>query len=228
MALSTCIKLNTSSITQQRVVIDSVSFHLDREKLIQIRLARKKKRSLSLSPMLIADFRYYVLFDRTQCLQSELCFCTYFQERNQEEIVIKSIIAPEGKIIQQITSKYLSDREFMLTLVSTHYWLVEQMLSQLPLPGKTNRKWLVWTVNLFVSLLTGGIFWLTVLSRLDLIYPLQFGLFLLLFLLVEESIRRWLLPYLIRWWMNQLLFGLWSYRAKNKQLGWEFLANFGW
>lgn len=216
--LDSCIQLVTENITRQRVAFHGIRFYLNRETISQIQQAKANGDRIHISRPLLADLRYYALFDWENNLQSGLTFSTYYQRGKTSQALIRSIMFPDGDAIQQIRSDSLQRPQLALTLTSAHHWLVEQLLRELRPRSSGSWHRLAWVLSALIVAVVA----LPLLGWLASIHPL----WLLLILLIPVAI--WLLQVGIRGLLHglwhQILFGRFSRRRTRKlalrMLGW--------
>ena len=98
IVLDSCIYINQERISRRHIIPNGVRFYLNKENIILIQQAQANKHKIKLPPRLLADFRYYILVERQNYIQSEITFSTYYQQNTQEIAKVKSTISLEGKI----------------------------------------------------------------------------------------------------------------------------------
>ena len=222
IVLDSCIYINQERISRRHIIPNGVRFYLNKENIILIQQAQANKHKIKLPPRLLADFRYYILVERQSYIQSEITFSTYYQQNTQEIAKVKSTISLEGKIYQQICHDGGKNPQLLLVIVNAHYWLIGQMFSQLPLKRSSFSKWLPWYISLGLTILIAPVFFY--LPNFSFIIKLIIIILLVLFL--KECSQRFWIGYLRRWILSQLLFGIFSYRSKNRKVGFDLLAMF--
>ncbi|MGK7878248.1 MAG: hypothetical protein AB4426_34575 [Xenococcaceae cyanobacterium] len=226
LVLESCIEITRENITRKRVVFHGVCFHLNQDSLRKVEQAKENNCQLNLAPLLLADWRYYALVDRQSLLQSGLTFCTYYQQDDSEEAMMRSVISLDGNIIHQISSDCLKNSEFSRQITSAHYWLIEQLLLKLRLEVQGWLNWLSWSLSL---LILAAVLLLN-LEQLTPINPIMLLALLLMCWLLQWGIKRllgWLLPLLRRWLLRELLFGLFSRRQRTRKIVWDILGRMG-
>lgn len=220
--LDSFVYINQERVSRRKFIPNGVRFYLNPEDINQIEQAQVRQLDVTLSPDVLADFRYYVLVERQNYLQSEIIFSTYYQQDTQEIAKIQSKISLEGKIEQQICHDIGKNPQVLQGIIYAHYWLIGQMLNQLPLRGNSYRKWLpLCTALIFTILLTPLIFYF-----LKTTYTIKLLLIILLFLFFKEWSKRFLISRLRHWILGQLLFGIFSYQSKNRKIGFDLLTIF--
>ncbi|NET58654.1 MAG: hypothetical protein F6K47_21610 [Symploca sp. SIO2E6] len=202
------IKINQERI-RSRVLLHSISFHLESELLTQIQQAQQTGSTLEISPELLTNLRYSALIDGENCLQTGLTFCTYYWQDGSEEALMRSVIATDGDILHQIRSDCLQEPQFCHQITGAHYWLIEQLLRQLRLGTLVNLNPLAWVL----SLLTTVPIALTNLEKLLQGDPWMWLIPLVmssLLKLVWQMLLSWFLPTVSRWFFRRLLSSLLS------------------
>lgn len=218
------ITIDTERITRKRIVFHSIRFNLDKDILKKIQQAQKTGCRLYISRKLLADLRYYVLIDGENRLQSGLTFYTYYLRNDSEEALMRSVISIDGDIFHQIKSDCLERPNFCRQLVSAHYWLIDQLLSQLRLGILLRFKLLSWGLSL---LITGAIV-IPNIQQLMALNPWLVLVPVVMVLLLQRILQPLLilfLPILGRWALRKLLSGLRSRKLLEKKiakgiLGW--------
>lgn len=219
--LSSCIYINREQISRRHIIPNGVRFYLNQDYLREIKQAQTQKVQISLSAYLLADFRYYILIERQSHISSDITFSTYYQQDDQEIAKIKSTISVEGKIKQQICHNDWQDSQLLKEITNAHHWLIQEMLSQLPLEKKGYSKWLSWGIALIITVLAVPLVLLLNVSDLFKIL-----LIIILFFLSQQLSKSFLIAYLRNWILSQLLFGVFSYRSKDRKVGFDLLALF--
>ncbi len=217
------IQLEQEQITRSRAVIHSVRFNLDQDILQKIQYAQETGRRLDVSRKFLADLRSYALINPKNQLQSELTFYTYYQRGSSQEALMRSVISTDGEVLHQIKNDCLAHPDFCRQLASAHYWLIDQLLSQLrlrtflPLNSLIGLlSWLMAAVSVlpFVPLLIENSPWM-LLAVVVIGWLLQ---------RVLHRLLRRLLPKLGRWVLRQLLSKLLSPKPLDKKIAKSILA----
>lgn len=211
------IKVDQEKITRKRVLIHGIRFNLDKDILQKIQQAQHTGRHLHISRELLTDLRYYALLEEDNHLQSGLTFCTYYLRSGSEEALMRSVISADGDIFHQIKSDCLERPNFCRRIASAHYWLIEQLMSQLRLRTLLRLNQLSWGLSLLIVAATVIPYIqhfmeanpLLLLAPVLMSWLLQVGLQRLLLLL---------LPTVRRWALRQLLSGLLSRKALKKKM----------
>jgi len=217
------IQVDKEQITRKRVLFHGIHFHLDKDILASIQQAQETGRPLEISRQLLADLRYYVLIDGESRLQSGLTFCTYYLRGGTEEALMRSVISTDGDIIHQIKSDCLERPNFCCRIASAHYWLIDQLLSQLRLRALLKVNLLSW--GLSIAITAGTVIphiqkfmqtspWM-LFAPVVMSWFLQVGLKRLLILL---------LPTVRRWALRQVLARLLSQSPLDKKIAKGILA----
>jgi hypothetical protein len=220
--ISECIEIKQTRLTRRFIVPQSINFHLNKAYLHKIDLAQLNKQKLFLTSTLLADLRYYALLAQHNCLQSGLIFRTYYQEQEQEIAILESVISLDGKIIQKIRGDYLSSFSLLQNLTSAHYWLITEMLQQLPLMSKNNFKWLSWGLALPITILIGYFLFFL----FDITFSIHFLMLIIVFLLLKKQLKFYLFYYLYNIVLHQLLFGIFAEKSNKRKIGFALLKFF--
>ncbi len=219
------IQFEQEQITRSRVVFHSIRFNLDKDVLQRIQYAQELGRCLYIAPKLLADLRYYALIDSENNLQSELTFYTYYRRGTYSEALMRSVISTDGEILQQIKSDCLEHPDFCRQIASAHYWLIDQLLSQL-------------RIKPFVHLnqLAGVLSWLIVAAIALPFVPLLIEvnpwlLVALIFiaLILQQVLQNWMrsqLPSFSRWVLHRVFLGLLSHKPIEKKIAKGTLVRF--
>jgi hypothetical protein len=201
----------------------NINFHLDRERLYKIQKDRAKHRSLKLSRSLLLKFRYQVLVDRQNFLHSGLTFCTYYPYNNNKKVAFKSIVFLDGQVNLQICQDFLEDPELAKQIISSHYWLSEQLLKNMGLKNKIKTNFGLWFLSFSLASVAMFSYFNHQIFSINIInYSIVIAI-CLLSQQVIKSFRQFFLPNLRAWFLNQLLFGIFSDRLKNKNIVFKIL-----
>lgn len=211
------IQVDKERISRNRVRFHGIRFHLDKDVLASIQQAQETGRSLEISRQLLTDLRYYVLVDGESRLQSGLTFCTYYLWGGTEEALMRSVISTDGDIIHQIKSDCLERPKFCYTIASAHYWLIDQLLSQLRLRVLLKVNLLSWGLSISITAVTviPYIQQLIQTNPLMLVAPVVMSWFLQVGL---KRLLMLLLPTVGRWALRQLLARLLSPKPLDKKI----------
>jgi hypothetical protein len=216
------IKINQERITRRRVVFHSIRFNLNKDILEKIQHAQETGDHLCLSRELLADLRYYALIDPENHFQSGLTFYTYYWRGDSEESLMRSVILTDGEIFHQIQSDCLERPNFCRKITAAHYWLIEQILSQLRLHIFVRLSLLSWGLSLLIVVV--------VMPFLLMLIPVNFLILLVtvvvlwLLQLVIKGLLYLFFPTISRWAVRQVLSGLLSHKLRPKKIAQEILT----
>ena len=218
------ITIDTERITRKRVVFHSIRFNLDKDILKKIQQAKQTGCRLYISRKLLADLRYYVLIDGENRFQSGLTFYTYYLRNDSEEALMRSVISTDGDIFHQIKSDCLERPNFCRQLASAHYWLIDQLLSQLRLGALLRLNLLSWGLSLLIT----GVIVIPYIQQLMAVNPWLLLTPAVMVLLLQRILQPLLIlffPILGRWALRKLLSSLLSRKLLEKKiakgiLGW--------
>lgn len=219
------IQFEQERITRSRVVFHSIRFNLDQDVLQQIQSAQEAGYRIELSPQFLADLRYYALIDPENHLRSELTFYTYFVQGGYPEALMRSVISSDGEVLHQIKSNCLEDPDFCRQITLAHYWLIEQLLSQLRLKGFVHGTRLIRVLS-WLTVVAIALLWIPLLIQVNPGLLLALLFVALLLQRVLENLMRLRLPSFRRWVGRQLLSGLLSHKPLEKKIARGILARF--
>ena len=127
-----------------RIEQQQLMFYLNEPMLQAIQSARGCGENLEIPWKLLAEFRKLVVFDGQlfNRIQSGLTFCTYYVDSvnsqqtgrsargGQGQIVLRTMLSPDGDIINQVCHDYLQ-HDRCWEIVVAHHWLINQLLGNL-------------------------------------------------------------------------------------------------
>lgn len=218
------VAIDRERIARSRVLFHGVRFHLDKDILAAIQLARETSHPATISGELLADLRVWVLLGPENPPPSSLVFSTYYQDGDVAEALMRSTISPDGNILHQIRADCLERPDFCNNIAAAHYWLIAQLLGQLRLGTIRRRfRWLPW--GLSVLIVAVGV--LPFLGLLVQVSPWLLLVPLVLVGLLQIVLRPllvWLFPTLGCWQQRQLLSGLLSRQGWRRAIAQRVLA----
>lgn len=220
------IQFEQERITRSRFVFHGICFHLDEDILQNIQEAQAFGYSLDISRKLLTKLLDYALIDRENRLQTGLTFCTYYALKDFPEPVIRSVIATDGEILQQVKSDCLEHPEFCRQIASAHYWMINQLLGKLHLRQVLKLNQFAWGLSLVIALVIIAIAIPLMLMLVQVQPWMLIVLVLVLWLLQQllQSLLSRLLPVLGRWVLRQLLPALLSRKPLEKKIATGILA----
>lgn len=175
--LNSCIQIEKSKISRRNNVPQQIRFCLNPEVLTQIERARAEKIKLILSKAKLADLRYYILLNFTSeytkvnhvkhasgltaVRRSHLTFSSnYSSFLNQRgETLFRSYIDLKGVISQQIQQDLWENQQLLERISQAHYWLIAEILAQLPLKRKLQKFRVTAAFSLFAASLITITLW---------------------------------------------------------------------
>lgn len=232
--LNSCIQIEEIRINRSTSIPHKINFHLDLATLEYFEAILEKRR-LRLSRAKIANLRCYVLHhayaqlitnsksQRTSPrLRSPLIFATHylFSANQQSMILLQSAIDLRGKISQQVQRDLYRDREMLTRISQVHYWLISELLAQLPL--KSNRSsWLVLACSFLIATLLGLISWY--------LFPFNKLLTLIIvlsvFWLLNTGLKKTLTKLIKGWVIYHLVEGILAKSVVKRQIGLKLLSS---
>jgi len=211
------INVDKERISRTRVLFHSIRFNLNKDVLQRVQLAQETGLNLYISRELLADLRYYALVGGENRLQSGLTFYTYYLRGGSEEALMRSVISTDGDIIHQIKSDCLERPNFCRQIASAHYWLIDQLMSQLRLKALLRLNQLSWGLSLLIVAATV----IRYIQQFMEANPLLLLAPVLMSWLLQVGLQRLLLlllPTVRRWALRQLLSGLLSRKPLKKKM----------
>ncbi len=215
--ISSCIQIEESRISRRNATPPQIRFLLNGDILVQIEQAKVEKRKLTLTHPILADLQYYALLNTQEYCRanyskhqrklltpgrSALTFSTDYSYsiNHQPETLFRSVIDLTGIISQQIQQDLWQNQQLLNRIAQAHYWLIVEILAQLPLESKSKVTWLVKVFFLIIISLIVVLFW-HVLS-LSIFWKILILSSFLLFVLVLKkslfkSINKLIIYYLI-------------------------------
>jgi hypothetical protein len=164
-----------------------INFHCHAQVLDKIQQAQQRGDRLHFSKQLRTNLRCCALLGTSSYLQSGLSICTYYQQDDYAEPVMKSLISADGDVINQISGDCLS-HELRPQLTTAHYWFLQQITRQL-----------TWQRTLIVDLLAWSIATLLIVA-LILAYPQ--GIITNIVALVMAVLIIWILQKFFKFLLN--------------------------
>ncbi|MBR8828745.1 MAG: hypothetical protein DSM107014_12735 [Gomphosphaeria aponina SAG 52.96 = DSM 107014] len=186
---------------------ESVYFYFNQDTLKAITQLKSQKKQLKLTLKYRSDLR------RLALVTSGLTFCSYYQQDESKVAIFKSVIFLEGKIINQISQHCLENPELTQEIMTAHYWLVEQILANLPI-RKNRLNGLAWGLALLLVIVVGLL--LIPLNFLKIIAAL------LMLFLFQWGIKRLLNQFAI-FLKPRLWLGIFSPSTKTRKISWYIL-----
>ena len=240
--LDSCIQIEEIQINRKTSIPRKINFTLDLTALKHIEEiinndalgAAVANRQLFLSASKIANLRYYVVLnalveqrlllnptgkERLWMFQwrSPLTFSTnyLFSDCQRSKTLFRSAIDLKGTISQQIQQDLYQNPQLLTRISQAHYWLISQILVQLPFRDRDRYPWLVFGCSLVITNLFGLITW-----YLFPTYKL-FNLMVILSLLwsLNTIFKQVLIKQLKYWIIYHLVEGFFAKNSKNRQLG---------
>ena len=229
--LNSCIQIESAKINRRVSIPDRIDFCLDTQLLEDIEQIRASNIRLKLSARNLANLRHYALLnlptdlirDRRELESSGCSYITfatrYSASRDRPITLFSSAIDFEGKISQQV-HKNLYQNSLLLTQISqAHYWLVLEVLAQLPLESKFWYSWFVLVFFVVAVAIACSLVWYL---NLSFLFKTAVCVGILLFskLVFKTSI----VQKLKSWVIYHLLEGIFARGSRRRQLGIKLLS----
>ena len=234
--LTSCIQIEEFRTSRRNTIPQQIRFQLNPEILTKIEQARVKKIKLTLSKAKLAEIQYYALlhspneYTRANYVRhasefstigrSHLTFSTnYLYCLNQQaKTLFRTSIDLSGAISQQIQQDLWQNQQLLERISQAHYWLIAEILAQLPLKQKPQKSWTLAGFSLFIASLMTTILWcfltLNILSKL---------LFFCLFLIINFSLKRFIVKSIKQLIIHNLANHKFGKNVKMRQFSWKIL-----
>lgn len=225
--VNSCIQIKLTRISSKVTIPDQVCFCLDTKLLEQIAQNHPNQTKLVLSATNLANLRHYALLNlscspRSTLAQSCLTFSTEYLFDNDQvsTILFRSVIDLEGRISQQIKQELIHNSPLLNQISQAHYWLVGEILSQLPFKSKAWYYWLLSGLMAIAIITINILIWylmpLNYLAKL----LICLGIFLfgksILSILITHQLKSWIIYH--------LLDGILSKSVVQRQIGLKVLS----
>jgi hypothetical protein len=225
--LNSCIQIKSKKISRTVTIPHQICFHLDAQLLEQISQLQAHQGNLALSGTTLANLRHYALFNLapqevSPFTQSCLSFATeYSWSANQESIgLFRSVINLEGKISQQIAQELTHNPSLLREISQAHYWLVAEILSQLPLTSKAWYSWLLASGFAIATMMINILIWYLISWN----YLPKLIICLSIFLLLTSVAKTLITRQLKSWIIYHLLQGILAKSMMRRRLGLNLLS----
>jgi hypothetical protein len=246
--LDSCIQIEEIQINRKTSIPHKINFVIDFtalkyiEKIINSDAlgAGVANRQLFLSASKIANLRYYVVLnalveqrlllnptgkERLWMFQwhSSLTFSTnyLFSNRQRSKTLFRSAIDLNGTISQQIQQDLYQNPQLLTRISQVHYWLISQILVQLPLRNRDKYPWFVFGCSSILATLFGlTSYYLLPLNRL-----FSLTVFLTALLSFNTIFKQALIEQLKRWIIYHLIEGFLAQNATTRQVGVRLLSS---
>ena len=236
-AINSCIQIEEARISNRASRPHQVYFCLDSDLIRQIEWVKENNHKLILSPRNLANLRYYALVNSPLeqiglsypwrsakfffLQRSPLIFTTdyLFPNSHQPLTLFRSVIDLEGKISQQIHQKLWQNPQLLPRISQVHYWLILEILAQLPLGQKNQYLWLIISCcSLIASMICLGIYYF-----LGLSYLLNVAIYVSIILIINISLKKVIIKQLKSLIIHHLIDGFWGKSVKVRLVGLQIL-----
>lgn len=245
--LNSCIQVEEERISRKFKIPRQIHFQFNPVIISKIEQLKESKHKLTLSSTKLTNIRYYALISSpiaeqlssffswrlrsvgfvqspNQPLfeQSPLTFSTsYVPLANQQTAtVVRSVIDLEGKISQQIQQDLCNNPQLLRRIIDAHYWLILQILAQLPLKTKHQGSRVVWSLWIPIAIVFSIVIWyflpLNYLLKILITCGVFYVLRVYLKYLIEKQLKAWIIYHLI--------YGFLGKKVKNRKIGFDILS----
>ena len=210
------IQIEEIRITRQVTVPRQIWFELNPEIIIRLEHLRQQNLDLKLQPELAIDLRYYALINSGLISQIGnlnfpswgMTFTSHYLSSSSKKLpitAIRSKINLSGKISQEIQQELWHQPQLSQQIITIHYWLIEQVLQQLPLPRNNYLALIIWSLWLAIAIVITSLIWIGL--------SFSIGIKIIL-IIISILILKKMLNYLIRTKLKQ-----WAIQQANCSLG---------
>ena len=221
------ITIEEQRVSRHKTIPQQVKFEFNPENLDAIAQMQVNGNSLSFDTELLTNLRYYSLWQGNNILSPGLNFTSYYCQGEQKIAVISSNISVQSQISQQIRHDFLVNLTLLEKIIKAHYWSIEQIFKQLPLTYQKKSILLSWIFPLFITLaivilifnLLPAIFLVNAIARV----PFLLIAIIIILILTKFIIQYLTQKYLLKFILQQLLFGSFSYNSTRRKLGFTLL-----
>ncbi len=236
-AINSCIQIEEARISRRATRPHQVYFCLDSDLIRQIEWVQENKHKLILSSRNLANLRYYALVNSpleqiglvhpwrwaklSSLRRSPLIFTTdyLFPNSQQPLTLFRSVIDLEGKISQQIHQDLWQNQQLLPKISQAHYWLILEILAQLPLERKNRYLWLIITCcSSIASMICLAIYYFFGLS-----YLLNVAIYIIIILILNVSLKKIITRQLKPLIIHHLIDGFGRKSAKLRRIGLQIL-----
>ena len=225
------ISIEEQQVSRYKTIPQQVNFEFNPKNLDAIAQMQANRNSLSFNSELLTNLRYYSLWQSNNIMRSGLIFTSYYCQGEQKIAVISSNISAQGHISQQIRHDFFVNFSLLKKIFNAHYWSIEQIFKQLPLTYQKKSYLLFW---IFPLLITSGIMFLILHLLPDIFWQNAIAalpavvISTIIFFIVTKFIIQYLAKkYLVKFILQQLLFGAFSYNSTRREFGFTLLKYFG-
>lgn len=228
------IEIEEQIVSRQQIIPQQVNLEFNQKSLALIISMQEQRQLLFLSPKLLTNLRYYSLLccyispyllpskgldSRNLILRSGLVFTTYYRQDTEKIPVITSNISLQGKISQQICLKFFFKFALLKKIINAHYWIINQILQQLPLNYQKNSFLYSWILPLLMTLAIT----IVILIALSSNFLIKAVVVVSVFFIVKFICPYLINKYLVNLFLQQLLFGFFSPNYPRRKLGFTIL-----
>lgn len=235
-AINSCIQVQEVRISRKVTIPHQVNFCLDANLIRQIEWIQNNEYQLVFSSSNLASLRYYVLFHlpleqigidpggSSASLfmpRSPLTFSTAYSFDNSQSAptLFRSFIDLEGNISQQIHQDLWQDYQLLLTISQAHYWLVLEILAQLPWKSSNQQLWFI----LICSGIVGSIVSVMFYSFISVSLLLNLAIFLIIILVSKIVFQRIVIKHLKQILIYHLRAGWFRKNIQLRHIGLQIL-----
>ncbi len=242
---NSCIQIDRVRISRKLAIPRQIVFRFEPKILSQIEQAKENNHQFILSPGNLADLRYYALLNYFSAEQLDFCqghlaklisleqlrdrvafesplifTSNYLFSHSQSKKVVRSIINSEGQISQQVQQDLWQNPQLLAKVTKAHYWLILQILAQLPLKVNNSLTRLFKTLWLATLIVFSICLWIYLpLDILLKILIISFSIYLFTNCLKQTIKNKFKI-----WILYSLINGFWSNSTKKHQIAWNAIS----
>ncbi|MGF1540261.1 MAG: hypothetical protein ACFCU5_07385 [Pleurocapsa sp.] len=209
-------------LDEHQMIPYRIRFELDADSLAQIDLLRNNNRQIQLQGVLLTNLRYYALLIFQAEDNSELIFTTNYLQEQESITIIKSAIAPSGKVSQEIRAASLQNQQLFNQLIKVHHWSMSQIITQLPLKSYRLSKWLSQIIALLITIIISPVIFYFIGGY----FSGKLLIILTIFIILNLVFKYILIARIRQIFKDKVLFSFWVSSPNRRKIGLMLLSIF--
>lgn len=162
--LSCCIRIEETRIARRATLPRQILFELNPELISHLEMLKQQKLDLQIKAKDLVDLRYLALVHSGLLTPvypldwqvSGITFTSNYLSNHERSPynAIRSTINLSGKIQQEVNHELWQNQELSAKIITIHYWLIAQIIKQLPLPRHNYLDLITWSLWLGIITLS--------------------------------------------------------------------------